>query len=169
MKSNFYYHITNFGSGLGSEGFNVQLSGAAAKRLSETVLPGDEYIKQFAYDIIDRCFKGRSMYGSEPVVFYKLPDGRNTCLLKGCEVPGVNGCMLYADVNELDYIRKYGEREISYGTHNVDTKEQAYTLLAIWLCWANIVESTAFPEDIKLADCLNGVKQFTEKIKKTRK
>jgi hypothetical protein len=150
MREPFYYKIANFGSGvggMGGEGFNINLGGSAAKKLYETPLPGDEFLRKFAYDILGGCFKGRSMYGAEPIVFAKMPDGRNSCLLKACEVPGVNGCCIYAESSSISSLSRENPHDLNYVSHNIDDKLQAYALLSIWLCWANVVESVACPRE----------------------
>jgi hypothetical protein len=62
-----------------------------------------------------------------------------TYLLRECRVPG-NSCTLGITGADLDRLNSnnFSDKMLVYEPHNIDNRTQAYSLLAIWLNWADI-------------------------------
>ena len=97
-------------------------------------------------DIINKF--GLKKFGS--VHPYNFVNG--SWLLHYCVVPG-NACDLGLDdfgrsdfLENFERVKKESELikelpPISYSPHNVDTKEQAFCLQSLWLCWAEYAQA----------------------------
>ncbi len=143
-----FYVVSSFqpssGNNLGRFGFSVGLDPNFAKKAFEKEI-SEEIYKRFdkmGKSIIALSgFKGK--FTQPPYKFVENQKGNLTNLLRWCDVPG-DACDLGIDGSELsnlmtrefDDLIKY-KSMIEYGPHNVDSPQQAYALLSLWLNWSN--------------------------------
>jgi hypothetical protein len=86
---------------------------------------------------------GRAMPGRDDTTRPILRWERDSLLLQGVEVPGVNGCWLNMSEDAASLgMRAAPEDGLSYTTHNVDSMAQAFCLLSCWLHWVNGAAAT---------------------------
>ena len=137
---------------MSSYNFNVYLDFDLAKKMYMTEMTerGHENLTKIAGMIIKRNFGEGRLLSRQPYKFVENEEDKLTCLLQYCDVPGdatgigIDGM----DINSL--VRAFKEdpqrnifrlRGVTYSPHNIDTINQAYTLLSIWLNWINLTKS----------------------------
>lgn len=81
----------------------------------------------------------KSKYIKNPYGFAEDKNGNLTTLLRWCCVPG-DACELGIDGFDFDCIRdgRFNHKMLIYEPHNIDSRTQAYSLLSIWLNWADV-------------------------------
>ena len=148
MSERFNYRIEGFfpsDTALGSYGFAVELDKDLATKALNTEIPEAGYVnlQTMAREMITRvglAKKGEQI--REPLKFVTNNQGKTSCLLQFCDVPG-NACDLGIDgITAGDFAQKgVVERNPVYNPHNVDHPRQAYALLSAWLTWSDCVEA----------------------------
>jgi hypothetical protein len=115
---------------------------AYKKELTEFAFNRLEEMRQ---GILKSC--GMKYSNAYPYKFIENDKRNPTWLLRWCQVEG-DACDLGIDGFELDNIKNSLEKEdlsylkiIEYLPHNIDNKYQAYSLLSIWLNWADYAYS----------------------------
>ena len=149
MSDEFFYKIVGFSPRedmcTGGYGFCVLLDKNLAKKALETELfeKGYNNLETIATSTI----KGVGLAKKDerikpPYHFVRNEDGKLTWLLQFCTVPG-DACDLGLEWGEINGLKgeHFYKDYIDYTPHNVDHVRQAYSLLSIWLFWAEIVES----------------------------
>lgn len=147
-RQKFLYRIMGFfpaDNSLGAYGFSVELDKDLANKALQTELTeqGYKHLTQMAETVIRRA--GLAMQKervSTPYHFVGNKSGNLTCLLQFCTVPG-NACDLGIDGIETGRLVERGkiEHNPEYDPHNVDHPRQAYSLLSLWLNWADLIEA----------------------------
>jgi len=104
----------------------------------------DTELTDFAYNKLEELrnitLKSVGLINSKDhrYVFVKNKQDKTSWLLGYCHVEG-NACDLGIEGGELDSIinKNYTCNLIEYSSHNVDSMQQSFALLSIWLIWAN--------------------------------
>lgn len=106
--------------------YNKELSDESFERLNSI---GKQIIKDLGED---------SKYIKNPYGFVGNKENKLTTLLRWCCVPG-DACELGIEGSDLDSLRdnRFHSKMLGYGPHNIDNMTQAYSLLSIWLTWAD--------------------------------
>lgn len=144
------FKINGFGppapehSSMGGWGFGVDLSLKFARKCAAFPIDRatvDRLNESVSSQIVARLFPPEtvSFHRSTPTYRFRGESSLLTCV----EVPGVNGCILYTDPDDLRDLDQAPptfdgyEPALSYTTHNVDTIKQASALLSCWIRWVN--------------------------------
>jgi hypothetical protein len=128
-------------------GFNVQIDPYIAFSAREKIVPPDfvERFQKYGREIV-KLYGVKGMNSQSPYSFIE-----KSALILGVSVPGDaadlsldEGCREDFQEQGWKEIREIGKTQpiapFSYTPHNVDTKDQAFCLLALWLNWANTVK-----------------------------
>lgn len=148
MAKNFFYRIegyspTKTGSGI-RFGFSTSLDIKLAKKAYQTKITPkiEENLQKMAkLIIIDSGLAGQDEMIRKPYSFVRREDNLST-LLHFCTVPG-NVCDLGLDINRISELKEDSDWKnwISYDPHNIDSLNQAYALLSVWLYWAETAQA----------------------------
>ena len=105
--------------------YNKELPDNAFKKLNEI---GITILKDLGFSSLMR----------QPYMFLENDKGKFTSLLRWCDVPG-DACGLSLEGSQINYLKneKLSHRMIEYNSHNIDSMLQAYSLLSLWLQWAD--------------------------------
>ena|SRR3989344_7519343 len=141
--NNFIYSIEGFFPHLerfGSYKFNVHLDKKLAKNLFEKPLP--EELERNLQESAKIIIKESRVLGLDINIPYFFVDNKNdkSCLLQGCIVPG-NACDLGIDIDCFfeESLNNF-KVPLIFRPHNVDSVNQAYSLLSVWLNWIENVK-----------------------------
>lgn len=112
----------------------------------------DFALKAYNTEIPDIFFNNLNNYGKQiikdfgenpefiqhPFNFVENNNDKLTMLLRWCRVPG-DACDLGIEGSDLDRFTRgdFNYGMLGYGPHNLDNRNQAYSLLSLWLQWAN--------------------------------
>lgn len=121
-------------------GFSATLDSKYAKKAYELELNKKLYqnLTEAATSTIKNVGLSKSI--EKPYQFVQNNKGKLTLLLQYCQVPG-DACDLAVSWEDINLIKDSKELPLRYIPHNVDSHQQAYALLSIWLNWAGIVEA----------------------------
>jgi len=113
------------------------------KELTET---GFNYLENMRKKILKRC--GLNYSDACNYRFVENDNKNPTCLLHWCKVEG-DACSLGIDGTELNSMQNSFKKKdlsnlklIGYYPHNIDSMRQAYSLLSIWIQWADFAYSS---------------------------
>lgn len=143
-EKEFFYKIDGYSpskTGFGVQfGFSTSLDIELAKKAYQTRIKEevhDNIQKMAKLIIIDSGLAGQDETIRKPYSFIRGEDNHLTNLLHFCTVPG-NSCDLGLDINGISELKKESDLKtfISYDPHNIDSINQAYALLSIWIYWA---------------------------------
>ena len=106
--------------------YNEELPDGAFERLNSI---GKQIIKDLGED---------SKYIKNPYGFVENNEDKLTTLLRWCCVPG-DACELGIECSDMDSLRdnRFYRKMLGYEPHNIDNMTEAYSLLSIWLTWAD--------------------------------
>ena len=136
---------------MGRYGFSVGIDADVAKKALEIELPKDVYerLGEIGKEIIvsTGLDKKDSLFLRNPYYFVKNNEGNLTWLLNWIQVYG-DACTLGTDGEQMSLAEGYHTGNfLGYYPHNIDYMSQAYTLLALWLRWADGIELTLMDKD----------------------
>ncbi|PIN88382.1 hypothetical protein COU61_05175 [Candidatus Pacearchaeota archaeon CG10_big_fil_rev_8_21_14_0_10_35_13] len=144
------YIIDSFGGGIlsessyGAHNFSAYIKRDFALRLLRTPINdrAEKNIHDIFRDQVVKIFhQGLEHFRTHEFAGVPDSDGENSCLLRGCYVPG-NDTHLIIPGMDLETLGGEGSDEgyVEFTPHNIDTFSQASVLLANWLRWANNIE-----------------------------
>lgn len=150
MEKKFIYEIPTIvpvrGLPYGQWGFRVQIDADAAFSAREKPVSLDfiERFQKMGREIV-RAYGVKGMFSQNPYSFIE-----SSALILGVSVPGDAADLSLDEFCNEDFqgegwkeIREIGKTHplapFDYMPHNVDTKDQAFCLLALWLNWANAI------------------------------
>lgn len=148
-REKFLYRIEGFFPAdrlnLGAYGFAVELDKDFANKALQTEITEEGYknlTKSVETTIRRVGLVGKNDRVRTPYNFVANKEGKLTCLLQFCTVPG-DACDLgIGGIESGDFIaRGVINRNPMYQPHNVDHPKQAYALLSAWLTWFNLIEA----------------------------
>ena len=145
MLERYIYQIRDFtpGNSRGGYGFSILLDRELAIQAFNTKMPGEvnQRLNKFAKAIVKESGLAKTGFLSERE-FYRFFN--DSWLLQYCSVPG-NATNIGIDPSDFDEVENDQGLDvvnwIEYIPHNVDTMQQAYTLLSVWLDWANAMDT----------------------------
>jgi len=121
----------------GGYGFTIYFDGGFTNKLRLIEIPPSsiDNFNEFGKEIIDTVFPKNDIVS--PYLFVE-----GSWLLQVCRVPG-NACDVGIDGSKASEIasRNLEGHFIEYVPHNVDSRDQAYTLLALWNHWYTLASA----------------------------
>jgi hypothetical protein len=125
------------GQGRSGYGFSIILSAPVAAAL---IAMPREQPAPFEADILQRL--RRSISGDYARGLARVDYFGETWLLGGFTVGSDCACF-HLDYSTARGIKEGHLRDLRYGPHNIDTREQASAILSTWLMWFNTLSSVA--------------------------
>ncbi len=140
-----FYVISGFsppseGYEMGGYGFSIGLKASFAKRCINFKMKKEnvDRMNEIGQSALSRVFPPKSF--NPPFNFMDINDGY-VMMLGFVQVTG-NACDIgVAGISCEDIIRMDDDRFVEYHPHNVDSVQQAYMLLSLWLEWYSMAFS----------------------------
>lgn len=123
-----------------SHGFSIHLELEVAQKLINIKLPKDHLLNDIGLRYIQTVFG--KCYDNDRLISYRSPFDfyKDSILVSHVNVPG-NACSLDINSNNIKdltpktHLNNLVSTAISWEPHNVDSRNQAFTLLSLWLLW----------------------------------
>jgi hypothetical protein len=123
----------------GSFNFSIGLDKDFVLRAYNTECP-EKFLDSLITDSVNliKLLGDKSDFIENPLELFLNDKGHLTYLLRKCCVPG-NSCTLGINGIDADNLKlnNFSDKMLVYESHNLDNCTQAYSLLAMWLNWAD--------------------------------
>ena len=162
IKRRFIYEVSGFFPYMdngrllsGGFGFSVYLDRDIARKALAMELPKEGNLnytgRQILIDSLKfSAFELEEDFIHEPYHFLKNDDGKLTSLLHWVDVPG-DACDLGLHPEEIEELKEDDYKGwVEYHPHNVDSLSQAFSLLSLFIYWANTMNTVV--DDKKITE-----------------